>query len=169
LVVILVAGAAGCGGGGGGGGGGSKDLDGVYRMQTKYGDDPADAQPVPENYGNWIFVLDHRRFAITQEYRDACTWGYGRYTVKGDEMDWTFSDGGGIAPTGAVNKPGEHFRFHWNRYRDTLALSPVKDTDLPENEISPTNFRAKPWHLVSATPSRRYFAKKCPPPKRALQ
>jgi hypothetical protein len=164
-MVIVLAAASSCAGGGGSG---SKGLDGVYRMQTTYADAIEDPQPAPENYGNWIFVLDHGRLAFTQEYRDACTWGYGRYTVKGDEMDWRMTDGGGIAPTGAENRAGEHFRFRWSRYHDTLTLRPVKHSDLPEYEISPTNFRVKPWHVVSATPSRRYFPKKCPPPKAAL-
>jgi hypothetical protein len=149
-------------------GGGKTAVDGVYRMTTKYGDNPSDATPVPENYGEWTFVFDRGHFGITQEYKDACTWGYGWFTLKGDEMAWTFTDGGGIAPTGAMNRPGEHFRFHWSRYRDTLTLSAVKGSGLPENEISPGNFRVKPWHVVSSTPSRRYFAKKCPPPKEAL-
>ena len=138
-------------------------VDGVWRMVTKYGDEPSDPQPVPENYGNWIFVFDRGRFAITQEYEDACTWGYGRYRVRGDQMEWSFTDGGGIAPTNAMNKPGEFFRFGWSLYRDKLDLTPV------QGAISPVNFRGKPWNRISATPSARHLSKRCPPPARALE
>jgi len=136
-------------------------LDGVYRMVTKIGDAP-DPQPVPENYGNWIFVFDRGRFADTQVYRDACTWGYGMYTVTGNQMAWRFIDGGGIAPTHSENKPGESFRFGWSIYRDTVTVTPVKGA------VSPGNFRLKPWHRISTTPSSRYFSKRCPPPAQAL-
>jgi hypothetical protein len=77
-------------------------------------------------------------------------------------MALTFVDGGGIAPTGAVNKPGEFFRFGWSMYRDTLTLSAVRGA------ISPVNFRGRAWHRIGSTPSRRYFAKRCPPPAQAL-
>ena len=169
IVAVGAVASAGCGGSTAKKVVGSASLGGVYRMDTRYGDDSTDPTPVPENYGHWIFALERGRFAFTQEYKDACTWGYGKLVVKGDEMAWTFTNGGGIAPTGAVNKPGEHFRYHWSRYRSTLSLSAVKVAGLPENESSPTNFRAKPWHLVSTTPSKRYFSRKCPPPKEALR
>jgi hypothetical protein len=137
-------------------------IDGVYRMTTKFGDSPADSTPVAEDYGNWIFVFDRGRFAITQEYKDACTWGYGTLTVSGHEMAWTFTDGGGVTPNNAVNKPGEFFRFGWSIYRGTLTVTPVKGA------VSPLNFRGKPWRRISATPSRRYFSTRCPPPATAL-
>ena len=35
-------------------------------------------------------------------------------------MDWVYTDGGGIAPTGAANKPGEHFVWQSTLYRGTL-------------------------------------------------
>jgi hypothetical protein len=34
---------------------------------------------------------------------------------------------------------------------------------------SPTPFLAKPWHLASRTPTRRYFSTECPPPAEALR
>jgi TRAP-type C4-dicarboxylate transport system substrate-binding protein len=142
--------------------GGASALDGVYSMETRYSDNSADPVPVAENYGSWIFVLDRGRFAFTQEFHDACTWGYGKFTLAGHEMAWTFTDGGGIAPNGASNKPGEFFKFGWSRYRDTLTLTRVKGA------ISPMNFRLNPWHLESSTASSRYLSKKCPPPKEAL-
>jgi TRAP-type C4-dicarboxylate transport system substrate-binding protein len=137
-------------------------LDGAWQMRTKYGDEPADPSPVPENYGDWIFVFDRGHFADTQRYLNACTWGYGTFTVKGSQMAWTFTDGGGIQPTNAANKPGESFRFGWSLYRDTLAVTATPGA------TSPLNFRGKPWHRISATPSWSYFDKRCPPPANAL-
>jgi TRAP-type C4-dicarboxylate transport system substrate-binding protein len=137
-------------------------LDGVWQMRTKYGDEPADPTPVPENYGDWIFVFDRGHFADTQRYLNACTWGYGTDTVKGSQMAWTFTDGGGIQPTNAANKPGEFFRFGWSLYRDTLVVTATAGA------TSPLNFRGKPWHRISAIPSWRYFDKRCRPPANAL-
>lgn len=137
-------------------------LDGVWEMTSRYGDDPTDPSPVPENYGDWIFVFDRGHFADTQVYLNACTWGYGRFTVNAHEMAWTFTNGGGIAPTGAVNKPGEFFRFGWSLYRDTMTVTPV------QGATSPANFRIKPWHKISGTPSVHFFSKRCPPPRGAL-
>jgi TRAP-type C4-dicarboxylate transport system substrate-binding protein len=139
---------------------GATAIDGVWRMDT----DRRAASPEysPENWGRWIYVFDRGRFAITQENQEACTWGYGTFAVDGNQMSWTFTDGGGIAPTGANNKPGEHFSFGFSAYRDTLTVTPVK------GEISPLNFRAKPWRHLSNTPSRRFFSKRCPPPAAAL-
>ena len=135
-------------------------IDGVWRMQT----DREDARPegYAENWGDWIYVFDRGRFAITQENAEACTWGYGTFRVVRHQMTWSFTDGGGIAPNTAQNKPGEHFVFGLSAYRDTLTVTPVK------GEISPGNFRAKPWRRLSSTPSRRFFSKRCPPPAAAL-
>jgi TRAP-type transport system periplasmic protein len=137
-------------------------LDGVWQMTTKYGDEPSDPNPVPENYGDWIFVFDRGRFADTQSYLNACTWGYGTLTVKGNQMAWTFINGGGIEPTNSANKPGESFLFGWSLYRDTLAVTPVSGA------TSPLNFRGKPWRRISAIPSWSYFNKRCLPPANAL-
>ena len=137
-------------------------LDGVWQMTTKYGDEPSDPNPVPENYGRWIFVFDRGHFADTQSYRNACTWGYGTSTIKGNQMAWTFTDGGGIQPTNAANKPGEFFRFGWSLYRDTLVVTATPGA------TSPVNFRGRPWHRISAIPSGRYFNKRCLPPANAL-
>ena len=139
---------------------GETRLDGVWEMDT----DRSAAKPelAPENWGHWVFVFDRGQFAITQENKPSCTWGYGEFTVKGDRTSWTFTDGGGIAPTGAMNKPGEFMVFDLSSYRDTMTLAPV------EGQISPRNFRDKPWRRVSDTPTRRYFSKRCPPPGDAL-
>jgi len=136
-------------------------LDGVYRMITR----PADSAGEdfgPANYGTWIYVFDRGRFAITQENRYACTWGYGTYTVNGDRMQWNFIDAGGHTPDGSYNKPGEQFDYRWSRFRDTVTVRPVKGA------ISPDNFLARPWRVVSAQPSRAYLAGHCQPPPEAL-
>lgn len=137
-------------------------IDGVWRMDT----DRSAAGPeyLEENWGRWIYVFDRGKFAITQENPNgsACTWQYGTFEVNGSRMSWTFTDGGGIAPNEAYDKPGEFFVFDFSSFRDTLTVMPVK------GKISPFNFRAKPWRRISDTPSRRYFSKGCPPPAAAL-
>ena len=136
------------------------ELDGVWNMDT---DRSASApEYLPENWGHWVFAFDRGRFAITQENRPSCTWGYGKFTVKDNRTSWTFTDGGGIAPSDAMNKPGEFFVFDFSAYRDTMKLTPVP------GEISPRNFIDKPWRRLSATPTRGYFSKRCPPPADAL-
>jgi TRAP-type C4-dicarboxylate transport system substrate-binding protein len=141
-------------------------IDGVYRVTTTVDDLRRAGAPedevIPENYGTWIFVFDHGRFADTQENASSCTWGYGTYTVTGAQMEWAFVDGGGLAPNGAYNRLGESFRFGWSRYRDLLTLSKAAGA------ISPANFRAAPFRLISSTPSRASFSKRCPPPAAAL-
>ncbi len=140
---------------------GSTAIDGIWRMKTDR--EAAGTEGLAENWGDWVYVFDRGRFAITQENQEACTWGYGTFSVVRNQMTWTFTDGGGLAPNGAQNKPGEHFVFGLSTYRDSLTVTPVK------GEISPTNFRAKPWRRLSSTPSRRFFSKRCPPPAAALQ
>ena len=137
------------------------EIDGVWRMDTER----SAARPdyLAENWGRWIYVFDRGRFAITQENQQACTWGYGTFAVDGNRMSWTFTDGGGLAPNNAQNKPGEFFVFDFSAYRDTLTVTPVK------GEESPLPFRAKPWRRLSDTPSQRYFSKRCPPPGVALR
>jgi len=146
---------------------GRRPLDGVWRftdtaaeLTAAPGTSPGDV--VPENYGTWTLVLDRGRFAITQEDQQACTWGYGRFTIRGDRIEWLFTDGGGIAPTGATNKPGEFFISGLSLYRGLLTLSPVGGA------VSPSNFRVKPWALISVTPSARFLSKRCLPPSGAL-
>ena len=135
-------------------------LDGVWTMDT----DRSASVPeyLDENWGRWVFVFDHGRFAITQENETSCTWGYGTYAVKGSRTEWTFTDGGGNAPNGATNRPGEHFVFDVSTYRDTLTLKPVK------GEIAPLNFRAQPWRRIGNTASTTHFSRRCPPPAAAL-
>jgi TRAP-type C4-dicarboxylate transport system substrate-binding protein len=139
-------------------------LDGVWRYTDTAADLRAAGVPqgdiVPENYGTFTMVIDRGRFAITQEDRQACTWAYGTVTVKGNEIEELFTDGGGIAPTNAANKPGEFFTFRWSLYRGVLTLSPVKGA------VSPTP--PKPWLRISTTPSAGFLSTRCPPPAGAL-
>jgi TRAP-type C4-dicarboxylate transport system substrate-binding protein len=135
-------------------------IDGVYEMTTT-----RSAAAPDFNAGNWgkqIFAFDRGRWAYTQENKYACTWGYGTFTVTAHEMAWTVTDGGASGPNIAKNNPGELFRFGWSLYRDTLRVTPVKGA------ISPENVLAKPWRLISATPSRSYLSKRCHPPASAL-
>ena len=97
-----------------------------------------------ENWGHWVFVFDHGRFAITQENETSCTWGYGSYAVNGSRTAWTFKDGGGIAPNTATNRPGEYFVFDVSTYRDTLTLTPVRGSDLATQLPRPAMASARP-------------------------
>jgi TRAP-type transport system periplasmic protein len=142
-------------------------LDGVWQFTTTAADLQAlpgvgQADIVPENYGTYTFVIDRGRFAFTQENRQACTWAYGTFTVTGDRLEQLVTDGGGIAPDGAVNKRGELFTFRWSLYRGMLTLYPVKGA------VSPNPSLGKPWPRISAKPSARFLSKRCPPPAGAL-
>jgi hypothetical protein len=140
-----------------------RKLDGVYRATVtreqqakRYGIPPSHA--IAENYGKFTLVVDGGRFAVTQENDDACTWQYGRARLSGEKLQWTFTDGGGIAPNNAENKPGERFLWRWSLYRDTLTL----------RAIEPSDIGTARWHRVGSEPSRRYLSRRCPPPKAAL-
>jgi len=135
-------------------------FDGVWQFTTTAADlraagaDQADI--IPENYGAFTWVFDRGRFAYTQDSGPSCTWGYGIFTVKGDQFELRFTDGGGISPAGAFSRPGESFTYRWSLYRGVMTL--VKD-GVPE---------VKPWNRISMTPSRRFLSKRCPPPTGAL-
>jgi TRAP-type C4-dicarboxylate transport system substrate-binding protein len=136
--------------------------DGVYTMDTSEADGmKSDPNIVPENWGHWVFVFGAERFAFTQENAQACTWGYGTYTVTDGRIVWKLIDGGGDAPNGAVNKPGEEFVFGWTRYRDTLTLTAVPGA------VSPDNYFLRPWHRADSRPSAALLSKRCPPPMEA--
>ena len=142
-------------------------LNGVWQFTTTLADLralPGVSQGliVAENYGTYTFVIDRGRFAFTQENRQACTWAYGTFTVTGDRFEWLFTDGGGIAPNGAADVPGEFFTFRWSLYRGMLTLYPVKGA------VSPNPSLGKPWPRISTTPSARFLSKRCPPPAGAL-
>src|SRR5215468_3925877 len=142
--------------------GNGRPLDGVYRFtdtaaESAAGSGISTGEVDPENYGTWNLVLDRGRFAFTQQDSQACTWGYGTFTIKGNRIEWLIINSGGIAPHDALNKPGEFYIFGWSLYRGVLTLSPVPGA------ISPANFRIKPWARISTTPAARFFSKRCPP------
>jgi TRAP-type C4-dicarboxylate transport system substrate-binding protein len=133
-------------------------LDGTYRMDVSQEQwRTADPERHPENWGTFVYVLSGGRFATTQENPDACTWAYGTYRVDGDRLDWSFVDGGGIAPDHAQNKPGEKFVFRWSRYHGTLTLTPISPADLGVSQ----------WRQLSTTPSGSALSTRCPPPAQA--
>lgn len=134
-------------------------LDGTWRMDT--GRSAAAPDFLDENWGDWIFVFDRGRFAITQENHKACTWGYGTFSVDGEKTTWRFKDGGGQAPNGANNKPGEEVAFTLSLFRGTATFKPV------EGAVSPENFVAEPWRKLGP-PSRARLSRHCPPPAKAL-
>lgn len=134
-------------------------LDGAYRMVLTHQDSLlTDPNTPPENWGTFVFVFDRGRFAYTQENAEACGWGYGTFAVRGHLMEWIFTDGGGITPTGAKNRPGEDFTFSWSRYRGTVTLAAVFGA------ISPEMFTFRPYHLLHGRPWARYLSRRCPPP-----
>jgi TRAP-type C4-dicarboxylate transport system substrate-binding protein len=145
-------------------------LDGVYEFtvtpkeMTAAQADPSEM--LAENLGATVFVIDRGHFADTQVYNgsygDACTWGYGTADVTSRALTLTFSDGGGLAPDNATNKPGEQFTYDLSLYRDLLTLT------RPPGQTPPTPWLAVPWRRVSTTPSRSYLSKRCPPPPSAL-
>jgi hypothetical protein len=145
-----------------------RQLDGVYQFQVTAKDmTAAHADPsemMPENLGAMVFVFDRGRFADTQVYGPACTWGYGKVTFTPTALTLTVANGGGISPNDAFSKPGEQFTYDWSLYHNVLSLKSPPNTGAPV----PTPWRAVPWQRVSTTPSTSYFPKRCPPPANAL-
>ena len=145
---------------------GATPVDGLWQMETTAEEllqATTENDVAPENWGSQTFAMVSGRFAFTNENREACIWGYGRYAVKGDILELSFEDGGGDAPTDAANRPGEFFKLHWSRYRDQLTLKPVKGA------ISPGNFRVKAWRLLEDEPSLDGLSRRCPPPIKGFQ
>jgi hypothetical protein len=138
-------------------------LDGTYRrretaQQEARGEGVPVSDATPENWGDFVLVIDRGRFAFTQQNASACTWQYGTVTLKANEMDWSFKDGGGIAPTGSQNKPGELFVWRWNLYRGVLRLV----------ALSPSDLSPEAWQHTGP-PSAAALSKRCPPPRKALR
>jgi TRAP-type C4-dicarboxylate transport system substrate-binding protein len=128
-------------------------LDGVYRKTLT----PAQAHSkVDENYGTFVRVFDHGRFALTQESRNACTWDVGTYVVHRRNIHFVVGDAGGIAPNNAGGKPGETVDLQWNLYHGALTLPSPPGQD-------PVEFGA--YRKLTPTPTSRYFSRRCPPPK----
>jgi TRAP-type C4-dicarboxylate transport system substrate-binding protein len=148
--------------------GAATPVDGLWRMDTtesEYAEIAPPADVVPENWGEFRFAFTRGRFAFTTENGRACLWAYGSYEVKGNIVEWTFEDGGGISVTeeNFFNRPGEFFRYRWSRYRDRLTLGPV------EGAISAEPMRVNPWRLLDGEPTREGLARRCLPPAGALQ
>ena len=131
---------------------GATPVDGLWRMNSTESEFAEIAPPsdvVVENWGEFTFAFVRGRFAFTTENGKACLWAYGSYAVKGNVVEWTVEDGGGISATQEdfFNKPGEFFTYRWSRYRDRLTLRPL-------GASSPEPFRTNPWRLLEAKPSR---------------
>ena len=143
----------------------SAPLDGTYQFVVTPSDLRDTGSPasdiVPGNYGMQTVVIDRGRFAATQESGRECTWNYGALTVKRQTFFMRTVLGGGLQPGDAI-RPGELYGYRWSRYRDIVTLAPLAGA------ISPPPWITKPWHRISATPSRRSFPKRCPPPAAAL-
>jgi hypothetical protein len=143
--------------------GAASPLDGVYRMTVsqaaaaRYGHVPA-SRAIPENYGDFVLVIDRGRFAFTQANAKACTWQYGTLSLKADRMNWLFTDGGGIAPTNSQIKPGERLVFKSTLYRGTLKLT----------AIAPADLGRQIWRQVSTAPRAAALNQRCRPPAAAL-
>jgi TRAP-type C4-dicarboxylate transport system substrate-binding protein len=142
-------------------------IDGVWSFDS----DEADARAAhlaeedltPENWGHHVLAFARGRFAISQEDREACTWVYGTYRVRGHRVTWDVIDGGGHGPQDATNRPGEHFDYDWSRFKDTLRLTSVP------RAVSAPNFIVKPWRRIGDDPRKAPLSRHCPPPPRGLQ
>jgi TRAP-type transport system periplasmic protein len=125
-------------------------LDGVYVLDTTREEALRNGTPesdlVSENYGHWRFTLDRGQMYYTQSSEGASRWTKAAYTVSGHTLTFTVTDYGGKAPHNAAEKTGEVFSFRWSRYRDRLTLGPAP------GQISPENFRSKPWRRVGDAP-----------------
>lgn len=128
-------------------------LDGVWRTTRT----AKQGGPQPENHGTFIHVFDRGRYAFQQWSGRACTWAYGTYTLRGEEIRLVNVKAGGVAPTNSSAKPGETLPLLWNVYRGKLSLANAPE--LHDSPIEPT-----PYALVDRTPSSKYFIKRCPPP-----
>lgn len=119
-------------------------IDGVYEFTTTGKELSAAGSPdvVVENYGEFHWALDGGRFEMTQRNGASDRWTKGTYVVRGDIVEFTVEDFGGVAPTGAHERKGEVFAYTWSLYRDQLTLGPV------EGAISPEVFLIKPWTRV---------------------
>jgi TRAP-type C4-dicarboxylate transport system substrate-binding protein len=141
-------------------------VDGVWRFDSDAADaraaHVADEDLTPENWGHHVLAFSRGRFAITQEDREACTWVYGTYRVRGHRVTWDVVDGGGHGPQNATNRPGEHFDYDWSRFKDTLRLVGVPGA------VWAPNFNVKPWRRIGDDPRKAPFSRHCPPPPAGL-
>ena len=141
-------------------------LDGTYQMTLTEGElragtrDPTEV--VIDNYGHFVLVISRGRFAFTQHEAASCTWGYGKFSVAGARLQMFFIDGGGHSVTGAVNRPGELFSYTWTRFHGALKWDAVAGA------VSPTEWRLRPWSVVSTSASVSALDANCRPPANAL-
>jgi TRAP-type C4-dicarboxylate transport system substrate-binding protein len=137
-------------------------LDGVYHMYTslKKQTETDGGHPTPENWGDWVLMIHRGRFLWTQQNPQACTWAYGSTQLDGDKMIWDFEDGGGIAPTNSLNRPGEHFVWKTRLYHGTLGITGVDPPDI-------SGYETFHWRKVADEPSRRFLYRRCLPPAAA--
>jgi hypothetical protein len=157
VLAVVIAGTAAHAGGASAAKGGP--LEGVYAYTVTKADDVRyEGRPVAENYGRFVTIFARGHFFSTQESRLACTWAYGTIQVEGNVLRQRFTDGGGIAPNHANNKPGEFFVWRWTLHEPALALAPISPPDLPTVLM----------RRVSRVPSKRYVNRRCPPPRQAL-
>jgi hypothetical protein len=141
-------------------------LDGVYRTTVSAEDlgaidVPDETAPTP---GSWTLVVDHGRFAITQDGGGhGCTWAYGALGL-GDPnvMSWIVIDAGAVPAGVAAAQPGDGYRFAWSRYRDVLSLSAARGG-------TSGYFAVRPWRRIAETPAASGLSTRCPPPAGALQ
>src|SRR5919198_1643364 len=116
-----------------------------------------EGHPTPENWGDWVLMIHRGRFLWTQQNRLACTWAYGSTRLEGSRMTWDFDDAGGIAPTNALNRPGDHFVWKTRLYHGTLGTLGVEPPDISGHETYH-------WRKVADQPSRRFLYRRCMPP-----
>jgi TRAP-type transport system periplasmic protein len=100
----------------------------------------------PQNYGTFRLILNRGRWEQTQRSDKADTWTIGHYTLSGDVLTTTVDAGGGNAPGGAVDKPGDGSSVRWSRYRDQLSLRPLYPTLDPADY--PLGWTIKPWRRL---------------------
>jgi TRAP-type C4-dicarboxylate transport system substrate-binding protein len=97
-------------------------IDGVYEHSFTARELLADGSPdaAPENYGSFRWVLYRGQWELTQRSDRAATWTRGHYTVDGDRFTEYVDEAGGLAPTNANGRPGEHATLLWTLYHGVL-------------------------------------------------
>ena len=140
---------------------GQTAIDGVWRMKTDR--EAAGTEGLGRELGGLGLRVRSRQVRDHPAEPEACTWGYGTFSVVRNQMTWTFTDGGGLAPNGAQNKPGEHFVFGLSAYRDTLTVTPVKGAISPATSAPSRGAasRAHPRGGSSVSAARRP-PRRCP-------
>ena len=135
-------------------------LDGVWKMDT----DRSAAPPeyFPENWGHWVFVFDRGRYAITQENKPSCTWGYGKFTVHGSRTRWASRTAAESLRAERATSPARSWSSTSAPIGTRSKLDAGGGADLPE-QLPRQAVAAAVRHADAA-----YFSKRCPPPADAL-